>query len=86
MGTDHNEVVALSHLADGCDGITRTDLGGHHELWAGQCQGRVLYDLFGVPLTVFGPVSESDHQLFADIVERSENREDGDRDRVLKGV
>ena len=52
MGADHDEVVAISHIAHGGDRITHTDIGGDIELWAGQRLSCVLHDLLSLPVVV----------------------------------
>ena len=55
MGADYNELVATSCLAHACDGITHADIGRYGEVWTVQCLGRVVYDLFSLPLTFLSP-------------------------------
>ena len=85
MGADHDEVVAISHLAHGRDGITQADIDRHSEVRARQRVGRIVHDLFSVPLTLLGQAFESRHQARVGDVERGDDREDGDRDGVLVG-
>ena len=86
MGTDHDEVVALSRFTHGCHRITYSDIGRYGELWTGQRLGRILHDLFGLPLTLLRPIFESHHQMRVDQMQRGDDREDGDCNGVLEGV
>jgi hypothetical protein len=63
MGADYDEVVTISHVAHGRDGITLAYIGRHGDRRARQRSSRVVYDLFSMPLTLLGPALESYQQL-----------------------
>jgi len=86
MRADHDEVVATSHFAHGRDGITRADIGRYREVRTGQRLGRVVHNLFGIPLPYLRPAFESPHHMRIEQLQRGDDREDGDRDGVLEGV
>lgn len=73
MRTDHDEIVAFSRFAHCRYGITYADVGRHRNVGVRQCQGRVVYNLLGIPLTLFGPAFESYYQMGLDHVQRGDD-------------